>query len=92
MIYFKYALLTFNSLSFAQHVYHSTLSSLESSQVLLKDDDGIDIITGSDFNGLTTFANLPYAKCFSDSKIEAYDIAILGAPFDTVSCAVSSAL
>lgn len=50
-----------------------------------KDDDGIDIATGSEFNGLTTFANLPYAKCFADSEIDAYDVAILGSPFDTVS-------
>lgn len=48
-------------------------------------DDGVDIITGSDFAGLTTFANLPYANCFVDEVIEAYDVAILGAPFDTVS-------
>ena len=44
----------------------------------------IDIVTGSDFNGLTTFANLPYSNCFRDNGNE-YDIAILGAPFDTVS-------
>ena len=44
----------------------------------------IDIVTGSDFNGLTTFANLPYSNCFRENGSE-YDIAILGAPFDTVS-------
>ena len=54
-------------------------------------DDDIDIVTGSDFAGLTTFANLPYQKCFTDDS-EAYDIAFLGAPFDTVSlnCVISS--
>lgn len=38
------------------------------------------------FAGLTTFANLPYVHCLSaeQEEIEAYDIAILGAPFDTV--------
>ena len=48
-------------------------------------DDGIDIITGSDFAGLTTFANLPYVNCFADEVLELYDVAFLGAPFDTVS-------
>lgn len=37
------------------------------------------------YAGLTTFANLPYVHCLakSDVPIEAYDIAIVGAPFDT---------
>ena len=35
--------------------------------------------------GLTTFANLPYVHCLSeDAEISKYDIAFLGAPFDTV--------
>ena len=51
---------------------------------LQEDDHKIDIITGSDFNGLTTFANLPYSNCFKENS-EDYDIGILGAPFDTVS-------
>jgi hypothetical protein len=37
--------------------------------------------------GLTTFANLPHVYCLADAaneKIEAFDIAFLGAPFDTV--------
>lgn len=54
----------------------------------LDDDDGdVDIVTGSQFSGLKTFANLPYVNCFSDEEAEnkKYDIAILGAPFDTVS-------
>ena len=48
-------------------------------------DDEVDIVSGSQFNGLKTFANLPYVNCFSDQETEAkrYDIAILGAPFDT---------
>ncbi|KAI1807071.1 arginase family protein [Daldinia bambusicola] len=48
-------------------------------------DDDVDIITGSQFNGLTTYANLPYLNCLSDDEAEGkkYDIAILGAPFDT---------
>ena len=37
--------------------------------------------------GLTTFANLPHVFCLSDApnrEVEAFDIAFLGAPFDTV--------
>lgn len=44
-------------------------------------------ISLSKFGGLTTFANLPYVHCLgSDADVtQKYDIAILGAPFDTVS-------
>ena len=49
------------------------------------DNDKVDIVTGSQFNGLRTFANLPYVNCFSDAEAKGkkYDIAIMGAPFDT---------
>jgi agmatinase len=40
-------------------------------------------ITGAKFAGLTTFANLPYVHCLDKTGPEKYDIAILGAPFDT---------
>jgi hypothetical protein len=55
-------------------------------QTTLGGDDFIDIVKGSQFVGLGTFANLPYVNCLSTSKDEdgRYDIAILGAPFDTV--------
>ncbi|KAI8961963.1 arginase family protein [Daldinia sp. FL1419] len=49
-------------------------------------DDDVDIVTGSQFNGLTTYANVPYLNCMSDAEAGEggkYDIAILGAPFDT---------
>lgn len=50
-----------------------------------KDDPAI-LLAGADFHGLSTYANLPYVKCMSsEEKVEKYDIAILGAPFDTVS-------
>lgn len=50
--------------------------------------DDVDIVSGSQFNGLRTYANLPYVNCFSDVEVKEnkYDIAILGAPFDTVRC------
>ena len=49
-------------------------------------DDSIDVTTDSDFFGLTTYAHLPYVNCLkpNDSGPGKYDIAILGAPFDTV--------
>ncbi|KAI1077413.1 arginase family protein [Whalleya microplaca] len=52
---------------------------------MLGGDNDVDIVTGSQFNGLATYANLPYVNCLADSEAEGkrYDIAILGAPFDT---------
>lgn len=48
---------------------------------------GIPGVTNA-FAGLTTFANLPFVQCLKDVEndaIEPFDIAFLGAPFDTVS-------
>ena len=51
-----------------------------------QDLSDVDIVTNSQFSGLTTFARLPYLSCFdATSSVQSYDIAILGAPFDTVS-------
>lgn len=49
-------------------------------------DDTIDIVSDSQFSGLMTFANVPYVNCFVDSEAtkQPYDIAFMGAPFDTV--------
>ncbi|KAI0409890.1 arginase [Xylaria palmicola] len=53
---------------------------------LVDGDDDVDI-HGSRFSGLTTYANIPYVDCFSENddlaEGDRYDIAILGAPFDT---------
>jgi agmatinase len=39
---------------------------------------------GMKYAGLTTFANLPWVHCLSEDKeVERFDIAFLGAPFDT---------
>lgn len=42
-------------------------------------------LSAFDFWGLTTYANLPYVHCLAkdEKEIEKYDIAIIGAPFDT---------
>ncbi|ORY61412.1 arginase family protein [Pseudomassariella vexata] len=48
-------------------------------------DDDVDLTTDA-MGGLVSFAHLPYIPCFSsktDDEIDKYDIAILGAPFDT---------
>lgn len=48
-------------------------------------DDDVSLDTDS-MAGLTSFAHLDHVPCFSsqaDSEISKYDIAILGAPFDT---------
>lgn len=48
-------------------------------------DDDIDLTTDA-VGGLTSFAHLPYVSCFdakADEDVGKYDIAVLGAPFDT---------
>jgi agmatinase len=47
------------------------------------DDNDIDIVSGSQFNGLSSFANLPYLNCYDNATTETYDIAFMGARFDT---------
>lgn len=66
--------------------YRETVGSSHPGQVVLIDDEFI----GDEFNGLGTFANLPYVNCLSSNEDKGgrYDIAILGAPFDTVSRAI----
>lgn len=46
-----------------------------------------EIIFDQEFYGLKTFANLPYVNCLADRDAVngTYDIAVVGAPFDTVS-------
>lgn len=68
----------------AREIIFPPVSGGESFQQPLTNDDAVDIVTGSEFSGLMTFANLPYANCFMNSDMDAYDIAIMGAPFDTV--------
>lgn len=52
--------------------------------VQYESDTGMDLSTGL-FAGLMTYANLPYVHCLAadGEEIEQYDIAIVGAPFDT---------
>ena len=75
--------LDINSIS-ALDMRSQSIIKVSPSQMLVGYDEDVDIITGNAFAGLTTFANLRYQNCFADES-ELYDIAILGAPFDTVS-------
>lgn len=48
-------------------------------------DDDVDLTTDA-MGGLTSFAHLPFVPCFAakaDEEVDKYDIAVLGAPFDT---------
>jgi hypothetical protein len=73
------------ALSDAREITFPPIAGL-SEQQIFGGHEAIDISTGSAFAGLTTYANLPYVHCLApeDEEVERYDIAILGAPFDTV--------
>ncbi|KAI9925517.1 hypothetical protein ASPWEDRAFT_157044 [Aspergillus wentii DTO 134E9] len=78
--------LLFISCTFARDIFFPPIAGVaDSRQVPLGVDETVDIITGSQFSGLTTFAHVPYVNCFVDAeaKHQPYDIAFLGAPFDT---------
>src|SRR3954447_6582439 len=57
----------------------------QSAQHSIGNDGGYD--EPNEFAGLTTYANLPFIHCTSSGDVEPYDIAILGAPFDTATTA-----
>ncbi|KAI9891409.1 MAG: hypothetical protein M1814_002728 [Vezdaea aestivalis] len=70
--------------TFARQIVFPSPLDLDHSQEVLKYSD-LDVSSGSRFAGLTTFANLPYTHCLAkdSTATEPFDIAILGAPFDT---------
>ncbi|RDW74399.1 agmatinase [Aspergillus mulundensis] len=69
----------------AREITFPPIAAIQSDQFILGQHEIIDIVSGSQFSGLTTFAHIPYVNCFVDSEAQStsYDIAILGAPFDT---------
>ena len=70
----------------AREIVFPPVAGINAHHTPIGENNDVDILSGSAFSGLTTFANLPYITCFDDgSDAEKYDIAILGAPFDTVS-------
>jgi hypothetical protein len=78
------------SLAHAREIVFPALSGYTiSDQILLGGYNDPDI-SAAKFAGLETYANLPYVHCLAgDGKeVEEFDIAVLGAPFDTVSLCV----
>jgi agmatinase len=83
----------FLSAVIAREIVFPRIAAIQGSgQVPLGNDNIVDIVTDSQFSGLTTFAHLPYINCFVDdgTDLTPYDIAILGAPFDTVCFCIPS--
>lgn len=82
------------SLTSAREISFPPVSGYTTSdQVVLGGNYDLDI-SQVKFAGLNTYANLPYVHCLAKEgeEVERFDIAILGAPFDTVSpevCGVS---
>lgn len=79
-------LLSFVSLATAREIVFPPAIGISSQDVLLSKTPGLPGTINA-FAGLTTFANLPYVHCLADapnSDVEKFDIAFLGAPFDTV--------
>lgn len=70
----------------ARQIVFPPISGFPPAQHILGGNYDSDI-TQAKFAGLTTYANIPYVHCLApkDDEIEAFDIGILGAPFDTVS-------
>ncbi|KAI5864847.1 arginase family protein [Durotheca rogersii] len=81
----RHLLLSYAACAGAWEFPQKPISYLFGQEPVLEEDCSVDIMTGSQFSGLTTYANLPYLNCFLDGEAKGrpYDIAIMGAPFDT---------
>ncbi|KAF1943021.1 Arginase/deacetylase [Clathrospora elynae] len=75
---------SFVTLTNARQITFPPVSGYSSQQVISQSINEPDI-TQAKFVGLTTYANLPYVHCLAPEgqHVEPFDIAILGAPFDT---------
>lgn len=76
----------FLALGHTREITFPPVSGYASQQVIPDGLFDIDVTWGK-FEGLTTYAHLPYVHCLAPEgqDVEPFDIAILGAPFDTVS-------
>lgn len=74
---------------FAREIIFPPISAIQSRGQSILSPERKDVLAESlRYAGLSTYANLPWAHCLSEEKdIERYDIAILGAPFDTATTA-----
>ena len=69
---------------FAREILFPPVAAVQANgqSVLTTEHDAL--VESREYSGLSTYANLPFVHCLSEEKeIEKYDIAILGAPFDT---------
>ncbi|KAK0335941.1 hypothetical protein LTR91_023128 [Friedmanniomyces endolithicus] len=68
----------------AREITFPAVSGVQHPLGTMNSGTGMDLSTAL-YSGLVTYANLPYVHCLADenTEIEAYDIAIVGAPFDT---------
>ncbi|CAN9108375.1 unnamed protein product [Alternaria alternata] len=68
----------------ARDITFPPVSGYSSQQIIPQQNLGLDI-THAKFAGLMTYANLPYVHCLAPEQhdVVPFDIAILGAPFDT---------
>lgn len=78
-------LLALNLGASAREIVFPPIAGVQHPFVAYNADESLDI-SGALYLGLTTYGNLPYVHCLAadDEAVEKYDIAILGAPFDTV--------
>lgn len=68
----------------ARDIVFPSVSGVQS-PLLNGDDDAIAAFPELNaYAGLTTFANSRWVHCLADGEVEKFDIAFLGAPFDTV--------
>lgn len=80
-------LLTLLAIASAREISFPPVSGYTASDQLVLGGYNDPDISQAKFAGLSTYANLPYVHCLARDgvEVEGFDIAILGAPFDTVS-------
>lgn len=74
------------SLANTREITFPPVSGYSAQQVIPQGRFDADV-SQAKFEGLMTYAHLPYVHCLAPEgqDVEPFDIAILGAPFDTVS-------
>jgi hypothetical protein len=83
-----FSLLPFLALAGAREiVFPPTSGYTTADQAVLGSGYNDPDISQAKFAGMNTYANLPYVHCLAreGEEVERFDIAVLGAPFDTVS-------
>lgn len=81
---FQLAFLLSPTASLARDIVFPSIDPLQLNLASPRNPSQDEISEADMYAGLTTFANLPWRHCLSpEDHIEKYDIAFLGAPFDT---------